>query len=270
MRCPSQESVNPSFEERLKAYEREARVASKTQGQYISPGKICACSMAAGAVLGLAQPALSAIVYSGPQNIPLACSCSYYGYCYGSVRVDFTGIGANTDFYFGGAFFSFNYYGFRWRAAYGIMYPTPGNSILASGYMVRNMNAGSPVSNAAGNWDTSSNLLNYVLQLGPDSITDGNFVNTTGYIGVRISAGGGNYYYGWIQYRGDSDFTTKAAGTIVDWAYEDQVNTPIRAGDTGEPIPTLNQWGMIMLAALLAGYGMLRLRKQGEDPVAGA
>jgi hypothetical protein len=261
MRYPFQKSVNPSFEEKLKVYEQEARAASKTQGQGLSPGKICACSMAAGAVLGLSQPALSAIVYSGPQNIPAASL----------VPVDFQGIGASADFVFGGAFSSYTTYGYYYRSAVAFLYPFSGNSVLASGYvMVDNISAGSPVSNGAGSWNSVFGLLNIQYEYPGYSKTYGNFVNKAGYMGVRISAGGGDYYYGWIQYRGDADFTTKA-GTIIDWAYEDQVNTPINAGDTGEnPIPTLNEWGMIMLVALLAGYGMLRLRKQGDDPVAGA
>jgi len=61
------------------------------------------------------------------------------------------------------------------------------------------------------------------------------------------------------------------------WAYEDCVNVAINAGETRnslcqhdpdpEPtaIPTLSEWGMIILVALLAGLGMHRIKRQKDD-----
>ena len=54
-------------------------------------------------------------------------------------------------------------------------------------------------------------------------------------------------------------------GTVIDWAYEDTCGS-IPAGDRGAPlipVPTLNQWGLLALVALLAGAGVMVLRKQG-------
>ncbi len=52
--------------------------------------------------------------------------------------------------------------------------------------------------------------------------------------------------------------------SIIDWAYEDTPDTPILAGATGvvpQPIPTLNEWGMIVLMTLLAGAAAWKMNK---------
>jgi len=95
----------------------------------------------------------------------------------------------------------------------------------------------------------------------------GNFKGTTGYLGVRFQSAtctGTNYHYGWIRFSAAAD---ASQGTVIDWAYEDQCNTPILAG-AGLPqqvtVPTLNQWGLLALVALLAGSGALAMRRREE------
>jgi len=94
----------------------------------------------------------------------------------------------------------------------------------------------------------------------------GNFKGTTGYLGVRFqsaSCTGTNWHYGWIRFSAAAD---ASQGTVIDWAYEDQCNTPILAG-AGAPqvaVPTLNQWGVLALVALLAGSGAVAMRRREE------
>lgn len=97
----------------------------------------------------------------------------------------------------------------------------------------------------------------------------GNFYaqGTQGYIGVRFYDAVCDHF-GWIQFRHDTGVPPLTQGTIIDWAYEDTCNAPILAGDTvGAPavsVPTLNQWGTLILIALLAGAGTLMLKKQEQ------
>ena len=94
----------------------------------------------------------------------------------------------------------------------------------------------------------------------------GNFpVGVVGkFIGVRFinnSPGGtGSLLYGWVQV---SVAANSSSLTIHDWAYEDGIINP---GSTGiaEPvqaIPTLNEWGIIVLMTLLAGAAAWKMNK---------
>ncbi len=82
---------------------------------------------------------------------------------------------------------------------------------------------------------------------------------------ANCTAGAGKWNYGWINYTGVRNY---GSGTITDWAYEDQCDTAIKAGTKSSPplsIPTLNQWGMIVLTLLLGGIATRMLRKQEEE-----
>lgn len=91
----------------------------------------------------------------------------------------------------------------------------------------------------------------------------GNFHNSTGCLGVRFNTADG-IKYGWIRFQG----TSPSSGIIKDWAYEDS-GGPIDACVVPKPVsvPTLNQWGIMALIALLAGMSMKALRKEksGQD-----
>ncbi len=88
------------------------------------------------------------------------------------------------------------------------------------------------------------------------------------YIGVRfinsVSGGGdGQLHYGWIQVNVPTGVTSL---TIVDWAWEDTPNAPIlaEARTGGAPpavIPTLNEWGLIVLMTLLAGAAAWKMNR---------
>lgn len=55
--------------------------------------------------------------------------------------------------------------------------------------------------------------------------TWGKFLGKRGYLGVRFQISG-NTHYGWIQFIADEDAKN---ARILDWAYEDQPDTPIQA-----------------------------------------
>ena len=89
----------------------------------------------------------------------------------------------------------------------------------------------------------------------------GNFSRARGYLGVRFQVDGENLY-GWIDFQGDEN----GHGIIHGWAYEDS-GAPIAAGagsDNCEVVPTLNEWGMIILVSLLAAGGLAYTRKEEE------
>jgi len=57
-------------------------------------------------------------------------------------------------------------------------------------------------------------------------------------------------------------------GTIYGWAYEDVPERRIKAGDKGQsaqPVPTLNEWGMIFLMGLILLEGTRRLRNRSKE-----
>ncbi len=77
------------------------------------------------------------------------------------------------------------------------------------------------------------------------------------YVGVRFTNATGEHF-GWIQViltAGSSSLT------IVDWAWEDEADTPILAGAGIKVVPTLNEWGLIVLMTLLAGAAAWKMKQ---------
>lgn len=286
MSHPEQEKAQTlSFEEKLLAYDQDALFLSGKSSSDKATATARACAVAFGAVLGLAQPSLAAIHYSGPRNLPL-------NNAFVSQMVDFTSIGQATDF-------SFDY---TTSGATG-----PGTRGNADGARRANRRQAKAARNGAR--ATSNNLCLMYAQGGAEAVcagsppsyslarnfpvnyninsalspwrsawsfvlngnwtpwgTGASFNSQTGYVGVRVPVTGspGHFYYGWIRYRGNSDGT----GTIIDWAYEDQQDVTISAGATGvssaTPIPALDEWGALLLFALLAGAGLTLSRRGGK------
>jgi hypothetical protein len=107
--------------------------------------------------------------------------------------------------------------------------------------------------------------------------------DVTGYLGVRFDIGG-NTHYGWVRIRVEMDaYPANGVGTsvgsyskltILDYAYQSKPNTPLRVGDKEGlevlTIPTMGQWGLIVLNLLLVIFGVqvvqerrkLKLRKR--------
>ena len=81
------------------------------------------------------------------------------------------------------------------------------------------------------------------------------------YIGVRFfSDNDGERHYGWIQINVSARISST---TVVDWAYEDTPGASILAGATSsqQAIPTLNEWGIIVLMTLLAGAAAWKMNR---------
>ncbi len=220
--------------------------------------KLKAYSAVAAGTLLLAPSANAAVQYSGLQNIGVGPGSP--------LSIDLNNDG-NDDF-------NISYYTYGGFVYYmGLFTATSGSSHIAeivhydaarlpSNYSIRAALPG-PVNYWENFIGTYGQTLNGSLtEVGTSTM--GNFNNATGYIGVSFNAACGTAY-GWIQYAGLTG--QGISGTVIDWAYEDTC-TPILAGDTvGAPaigVPTLNQWGLFALIALLAGAGVTVLRKQEQ------
>ncbi len=250
-------------------------------------------SLAAGTTLTLASPVNAAIRYSGIKNqtvdntvfqldmqdvldgkgdgIPDFSFVNYdYDYTY-ATTITTTTSGKR----FAGSYF--------YKVHLDMMAPAnAGNAFVADEtkyFVVANLEKWERIGPGAKNFTSTTGLLDKYYDIAfkgvntsdPSETTSasykfsyGKFVGKKGYIGVRFLISG-KTHYGWVRF----DATTKRAPvTIVDWAYEDEPEKAIAAGDTGQtPIPALNQWGMMFLAGLILLEGARRLRKarHGEE-----
>jgi hypothetical protein len=81
------------------------------------------------------------------------------------------------------------------------------------------------------------------------------------FAGIRLSTGGGNFDYGWIQLEVNGTNGLPDSVTAIDWAYNEVPGQPIETGQ-GEPAPTPEPGGR-SLALLAAGcLGVLAWRKR--------
>ncbi len=236
--------------------------------------KLKAYSAVAAGTLLLAPSANAAVQYSGLQNISVGPGSPF--------SIDLNNDG-NFDFDVTYSSWQIGYtFTFRFGAGYEIKLApvTSGSSqivdLVGAARLPSNYFIGATLAGTVNYWDSDGHELNahkFSIFSPNYFYTDGNFNNLTGYIGVSFNTACGKAY-GWIQYSGDTDFNggsnrmgSTIQGTVIDWAYEDTC-APILAGDiVGAPpvgVPTLNHWGLFALIALLAGAGVLRLRKQEE------
>jgi hypothetical protein len=102
------------------------------------------------------------------------------------------------------------------------------------------------------------------------AVPPGNFLGKTGFIGVQFKKGN-DTHYGWIHFEGPNPPTY---GKIIDWGYESEPDTPILAGapkytqpTKTHTIPTLNEWGMLILMALILEEGLRRMRREKDTLV---
>ena len=84
-------------------------------------------------------------------------------------------------------------------------------------------------------------------------------VDTVGYAAQRISDGG-DFQYGWMQFRVNSNGTV----TIIQGAYQSIPGVAIKAGDTGvSAVPEIDPAGFgSALALVLGSLGMIERRRQ--------
>lgn len=152
-----------------------------------------------------------------------------------------TTLGAPCDFYLS------DHGDFHWNGD-GSMVVLPngeGGDTLASGTLI----------GPGSNWSTMSyaGTTGYQGEMVPPQ---------TAYFGLRCAIGG-QTYYGWVQIE---EGTTDQS--VLAWALETTPNAPIAAGATSSsaptPVPTLSEWGIIILSSLLAVGTLLTLRRQRQ------
>lgn len=175
-------------------------------------GRLAAYSLAAGAMLMVPQATQAQVVYSGPRNLSPP------------TELDLDGNGA-IDFRVP-KFVSMSFYGT-------VMLYVRGSNQVFAGTAPRNVvrfTAGTVGPGLSGVSWRNFGLLNGYNMSNPW----GNFADATGFIAIKFVCGN-DFHYGWIRYTGQS---SPFGGTIVDWAYEDQADTPILVGDDGSPEAT--------------------------------
>ena len=230
--------------------------------------KLINYSIVAGAALAVAHPASAAVQYSGLQNITVSDGPAFIdldgggqddfvfaNYHKHTVGTNIYGINLMFPYYYGNAFVSTKTY---------FQTTTPGGSMMTYSIPVPQRMAASQTAGPVASWTSF-----FYGFLGDDGFflgqPIGQFVGEEGYIGVRFNIGGppGATHYGWIRFRGAADYSS---GTIIDWAYEDVADTPIhlQAPDPAS-IPTLNEWGIIILMGLILMEGTRRLKKKKEE-----
>ncbi len=209
---------------------------------------------AAAGALAISTPAEAVIHYSGVRNLVVDNNTDYVG-------VDLNGDGIDD--------FGFSYFS---SPALLVLYPLFNSTFEDTNsfiyyfyyYSVANLKHGFIIKNDlpySYYWtNTSSGYL-------ASHYGGYNFANATGYIGVRFHSAecnGTDWHYGWIQFEGAADASW---GKIIDWAYEDECNKPIIAGDRGEraSVPVLDPVGAAGLAVLLGGAGALGLKRRKKE-----
>jgi len=122
----------------------------------------------------------------------------------------------------------------------------------------------SSVTETANSYFDDYGVINYHINVhstgtSSQSLANGNFLGNRGYIGVRFEIEP-KTHYGWIQFESTPN---GSASTIIDWAYESVPDTPIHIPEPAA-IPTLNEWGILILAALILAEGGRRIRKKKD------
>ena len=242
MKKPAVKKIS-DLKDKLDAYRASALAARKGPARL---GNLALASAAAGGAALAVTPAAEAVLqYSGPQNILVTNK---------NLFVDVDGDGVN-NFIINHAYTTSTYYGSTYFFTSAKIFPRYGASIIASGGIARALSANYNIANTLtgnGTWNSRYPLLGYR--------TFGDFPGAGNkYIGVQFTNAGTNQrHFGWIQ-------VNLAAGstsiTIVDWAWEDTPDTPIPAGSFTAVIPTLNEWGIIVLMTLLAGAAAWKMNK---------
>jgi hypothetical protein len=235
------------LESRLEKY-------AKSKAEYRHSRTHTALLLSAGAAAGMGAlicppPAEAAVQYSGLKNIGI-------GTDEGAIKrnIDLDGNGINDftfDFWRYNGTYSFSSFRYKTEVSvFELASPSTMNQIISkqddggTGFSFARLPGNYSIQNnlldpAVNRWETgdpenlAGRITFYRRDFSPGGIsyessnTVGNFIGKKGYLGVRFQVSG-QTHYGWIQFRTDEDMKN---GTIVDWAYEDQADTPIRAGE---------------------------------------
>jgi hypothetical protein len=191
--------------------------------------KLAPTTAAAGAALVMAPAADAGLVYSGIQNISLThpgtnSSLSVLG-------IDLDGVGGAD-------------------VRLGVDRDSSGSSYFYQPYLT----ALTSVQGIRASFGSVVNLT-FGATIGSSGIQAGyaypylySFTGTTGYAGVRFNVGG-QPHFAWLRISVSSD---GGSITVIDWAWEDQPNTPVNAGFLPAPEPppaALTSLGLLALGA---------------------
>ncbi len=219
---------------------------------------------AAGGVIGITGTLNATVHYNGIQNIDVNSNHDF-------VRIDLNNDG-QYDFYFSwDTWHSTNTY------SYVLFFPFNSNEIVVTNRTFTPPHGGGATSiyipkRFSQSFILSSNISTSWKTISGTLVTNGpypdSFHNQTGYIGVRFHSDncqGNSWNYGWIQFEGIAD-SSGVRGRIIDWAYEDECDKPIKTGDKGEPVsvPLMGGAGVAGLGALLGAAGLSALRRKKE------
>lgn len=203
--------------------------------------KLLAYALAGGAA---SVPASAAVVYSGAQNVTVN-----YG---NSAGIDFSGIGAATDFTF---YFDSTAPLLRLSATGGNPIAHTFKTSDAISYTT-----GASIDGTQPYGVGTKRLADYSSSVG-GAYNGGPFAAGTSFVGVRLSTGiGSDVNYGWIRVNLPAD--TNSPFTIVDWAYQNTANTAILAGQTSSAVPETGSTALFSLGA--AGLCLWRARKRAR------
>jgi len=202
------------------------------------------CSVSAAAGLGALicpPPAEAAVKYSGVKNLPMGTNAAKVVH-----NIDLDGDGVD-DFNFLFGNYGYHYTSGSYQKYFNIrefliqpalLNEFIGESVTSTGpyafpaRLPNNYTIQEVLPANGRSWQSRPrNVLAGKFQYYYNSIntaeTGGNFTGKRGYLGVRFDISGA-IHYGWIQFEADEDAKNSR---IVDWAYEDQPDTPIKAGD---------------------------------------
>ena len=254
MKKPAVKKIT-DLKDKLEAYRASALAAGKGSAR---PGNLALASAAAGgAALAVAPAAEAAIQYSGVRDIMLmATNTTNHKYNIdvdGDGNDEFSIINATPEPGVGLAFI----YQLKESASVLGSYIFDGFPYANAKALTANYNIGSISSQTSRFWTSNSDV---VIGFGTVSDHYGNFPGAENkYIGVRFTkVENGPLHYGWIRVNLAANIQTI---TIVDWAWEDEADKPIPAGKGADVIPTLNEWGIIVLMTLLAGAAAWKMNK---------
>jgi hypothetical protein len=269
----SKRSAKKSLESQLDSYSASVRAAANPKTPSDGPGRWPVYAAAAGSALALSTSSATAdIFYSGIRNITVAAPQRPYA---GHGAIDIGGKQFGLSVYRNSG--NFNTGPFHIHKAYAGAFITPPGTaagILEGEWYNANTGAGRlgkgvPVSAGAGYFRSGNQQLTLLRKRSHWTSASGNRVFSSGnrggrfrlgrpyFAGIRLSTGGGNFDYGWIQLEVNGTNGIPDSVTAIDWAYNE---VPGQSIETDQIVP---EPGGRSLALLAAGcLGVLAWRKR--------
>jgi hypothetical protein len=130
---------------------------------------------------------------------------------------------------------------------------------VGSGFLdIKNFSSGATIdSSSVWSGNSYKDFSSFTERFGPfpSTFENGEFRNTNGYAGMRLTDGA-NVYYGWIQVSVTNYNNSGITGTLIDWAYDNTPGQAIQAAAVPEPSTA----GLLFGAAAI--YCLVRRRRR--------